>query len=72
MLVIEERYYGLVRNLKDAEIDNRYSPMDMVRNFIRVRAVRLEQNWIVAEVMKKDRPLIDATGLDITPNERVL
>lgn len=71
-LIALQWYYGLVRNLKDAKINNRYSPMDMVRSLSRVRTIRLDQNWIVAEVMKKDRPLIDAAGLDITPNERIL
>ncbi len=71
-LIALQWYYGLVQNLKDAEISNLYSPMDMVRSLSRVRTVRVEENWVVAELMKKDRPLIEAAGLDITPNRGIL
>ena len=57
---------------KKAELSNRYAPMDMVRSLSRVRTVRVERKWIPAEVMKKDRQLVEAAGLDITPEQGIL
>ena len=38
----------------------------------RVRTVRVERKWIPSEVMKKDRQLVEAAGLDITPEQGIL
>lgn len=65
-------YYDLSERLKKAELSNRYAPMDMVRSLSRVRTVRVERKWIPAEVMKKDRQLVEAAGLDITPEQGIL
>ena len=65
-------YYDLSDRLKKAELSSRFAPMDMVRSLSRVRAVRVDNNWIHAEVMKKDRPLVEAAGLHITPNSGIL
>ena len=65
-------YYDLSELLKKAELRNRYHPMDMVRSLSRVRTVRVERKWIQAEVMKKDRQLVEAAGLDITPEQGIL
>ena len=65
-------YYDLSDRLKKAELSSRFAPIDMVRSLSRVRAVRVDNNWIHAEVMKKDRPLVEAAGLHITPNSGIL
>ena len=65
-------YYDLSERLKKAELSNRYATMDMVRRLSRVRTVRIERKWIPAEVMKKDRQLVEAAGLDITPERWIL
>ena len=65
-------YYDLSDRLKKAELSSRFAPMDMVRSLSRVRAVRVDNNWIHAEVMKKDRPLVEDAGLHITPNSGIL
>ena len=65
-------YYDLSERFKKAELSNRYAPMDMVRRLSRVRTVRVERKWIPAEVMKKDRHLVEAAGLDITPERGIL
>lgn len=65
-------YYDLSQRLKDAELTNKFSPMDIVRSLSRVRTVRLDGKWAVAEVMKKDRQLVEAAGLNITPVKGVL
>lgn len=62
----------LERTSQKAELSNRYAPMDMVRSLSRVRTVRVERKWIPAEVMKKDRQLVEAAGLDITPEQGIL
>lgn len=36
------------------------------------RTVRVDKKWIAAEVMKKDRHLVEAAGLDITPERGIL
>jgi len=46
--------------------------MDIVRALSRCRVVKVDANWQAAEVMKKDRLLLDATGLHITPNIGIL
>ena len=65
-------YYDLSDRLKRAELSNRFAPMDMVRSLSRMRTVRVDKKWIQAEVMKKDRQLVEAAGLDITPDSRIL
>lgn len=62
----------LEQTSQKAELSNRYAPMDMVRSLSRVRTVRVERKWIPAEVMKKDRQLVEAAGLDITPEQGIL
>ena len=71
-LIALQWYYHLGESLKKADLDNKYAPMDMVRSMSRVRTVRIDKKWVVAEIMKKDRPLIEAAGLNITPNKGVL
>ncbi len=63
-------YYG--ERLKKAELSNKYAPMDIVRSLSRVRIVRVDDKWIPAEVMKKDRQLVEAADLDITPDSGIL
>ena len=65
-------YYNLSDRLKCAELSNKFAPMDMVRSLSRVRTVRVDKKWIPAEVMKKDRQLVEAAGLDITPDSGIL
>lgn len=66
-LIALQWYYGLSARLKKAELSSKFAPMDMVRSLSRVRTVRLDRKWVTAEIMKKDRPLVEAAGLDITP-----
>ena len=65
-------YYDLSERLKKADLSNRYAPMDIVSSLSRVRTVRVERKWVLAEVMKKDRQLVEAAGLDITPERGIL
>ena len=71
-LLAMQWYYDLSERLKKAELSNKFAPMDMVRSLSRVRTVRVDEKWIPAEVMKKDRQLVEAAGLDITPNSGIL
>lgn len=71
-LIALQWYYRLSMAMRAAELTNKYAPMDMVRSLSRVRTVRVEKKWVVAEVMKKDRQLIEAAGLDITSNKGIL
>lgn len=66
-LIALQWYYGLSARLKEAELSFKLAPMGMVRSLSHVRTVRLDRKWVTAEVMKKDRTLIEAVGLDITP-----
>lgn len=65
-------YYDLSDRLKRSGLSNKFAPMDMVRSLSRVRTVRVDDKWIAAEVMKKDRLLVEAAGLDITPDSGIL
>ena len=67
-LIALQWYYDLSATLKNAKLSNKYAPMDMVRCLSRVRTVKLDHKWVTAEIMKKDRPLLDALDLHITPN----
>lgn len=58
--------------MRAADLISNYAPMDMVRSLSRVRVVRIENRWAVVEVIKKDRKLIQAAGLNITPNQGIL
>lgn len=65
-------YYDLSSRLKSADLSNKFAPMDVVRNLSRVSTVRIENTWVPAEVMKKGRQLVDAAGLNITPDSWIL
>lgn len=65
-------YYDLSDRLKRAGLSNKFAPMDMVRSLSRVRTVRVENKWIPAEIMKKDRPLVQAAAIHITPDSGIL
>ncbi len=65
-------YYDLSSRLKNADLSNKFAPMDIVRSLSRVRTVRVDKKWIPAEIMKKDRQLVEAAGLDITPDSGIL
>ncbi|MDE6484285.1 MAG: hypothetical protein K2L14_02685, partial [Duncaniella sp.] len=71
-LIALQWYYDLSERLKKAEMCNKFAPMDMVRSLSRVRTVRVDKKWIPAEVMKNDRQLVEAAGLDITPISVIL
>ena len=71
-LIALQWYYDLSDRLKCADLSNRFAPMDMVRSLSRVRTVRVDNKWIPVAVMKKDRQLLEAAGLDITPNSGIL
>ena len=71
-LIALQWYYDLSDRLKCADLSNRFAPMDMVRSLSRVRTVRVDNKWIPVEVMKKDRQLLEAAGIDITPNSGIL
>jgi transposase DDE domain len=65
-------YYDLSDRLKRAGLSDRFAPMDMVRSLSRVRTVRVDKKWVPAEIMKKDRLLVEAAGLNITPDSGIL
>ena len=71
-LIALQWYYDLSERLKKAEMCNKFATMDMVRSLSRVRTVRVDKKWVPAEVMKKDRLLVNAAGLDITPISGIL
>lgn len=71
-LIALQWYYDLRHRIHQAKMQSKYAPMDIVRALSRCRAVKVDANWQAAEVMKKDRLLLDATGLHITPNIGIL
>ena len=71
-LIALQWYYDLSDRIRKADLSSKFAPMDMVRSLSRVRTVRIDKKWIPAEVMKKDRQLVEAAGLDITPNSGIL
>lgn len=71
-LIALQWYYDLRYRLHQAKMQCKFAPMDVVRALSRCRAVKVDSNWQTAEVMKKDRQLLDATGLHITPNAGIL
>ena len=71
-LIALQWYYDLRHRLHESKQESKFAPMDMVRALSRCRVVKVDRQWQAAEVMKKDRQLLDATGLHITPNEGIL
>ena len=65
-------YYDLSHRLHLSKMQFKYASMDIVRALSRCRVVKVDSNRQVAEVMKKDRQLLEATGLHITPNVGIL
>ena len=66
-LIALQWYYTFCARLKKSDLGSKFTPIDMVRTLSRVRTVRLDHKWVTAKIMKKDRPLVEAAGLDITP-----
>lgn len=50
------------------ELYNHFAPMHMARCLSRVRTVRGNDIWMIADIAKKGRQLVQAAGLDISPN----
>lgn len=71
-LLVLQWYYDSSDRLKRAGLRNKFAPMDMVRSLSRVRTVRVENKWILAEIMKKDRAIVEAADLHITPESGIL
>ena len=71
-LIALQWYYDLSCRMRQAGLSNNFAPMDMIRSLSRIRAVRVNGKWTPAEVMKKDRQLVEAAGLDITPDSVIL
>lgn len=65
-------YYGLRYRLQQAKMHCKFALMYIVRALNCCRAVKVDSSWQTADVTKKDRLLLDAADLHITPNAGIL
>ncbi len=59
-------YYKIMNLLKKHELNNKYSPMDLVDFLKEIRKVKINNNWYNSEITKKTSDLLENIGVHIT------
>jgi transposase len=59
-------YYKLYRILSDNMLLKRYSPMDVLVHLSRVYKLKIQDRWLLSEIPKKSRELIEKLSIPIT------
>ena len=59
-------YYKLYRHLVDLSLLKKYSPMDVLTHFSRVYKLKIGGQWVVSEIPKKTREIMERLNLPIT------
>lgn len=59
-------YYILLNKLREAKLNNKFSPMDLIKFLKEVKKVRIDNKWFDAEVTTKNRDLINKLNILIT------
>jgi len=57
-------YYRIYTLLKEKELISKYSPQDLLKQLTDVRKVRINQDWVTAEVHGKTQVLMKKLGLN--------
>lgn len=59
-------YYKIIQLLKSKELNNKYSPMDLILFLKEVRKVKINEQWHNAEITRKNKELLDLLEIHIT------
>jgi transposase len=59
-------YYRMYRLLVDNEILNNYTPKDVFLHFSRIYKLNINDNWVLSEIPKKTRKILEKLNLCIT------
>lgn len=59
-------YYKLYRVLSDNSLLKQYSPKDVLVHFSRVHKLKIQNRWIMSEIPKKTRNIIEKLDIPIT------
>jgi transposase len=59
-------YYKILQLIKSYELNNKFSPMDLILFLKEIKKVKINNNWHIAEIIKKNQDLIDSLGIHIT------
>jgi len=59
-------YYKIYWLLVYKDVLSKYSPRDVILHLSRVFHVKIGDNWIVSEIPKKTRLLIENMGIDLS------
>ncbi len=59
-------YYMLLNKLKEAKLNNKFSPMDLIKFLKEVKKVRLNGEWFNAEITAKNLEIINKLNILIT------
>lgn len=59
-------YYILLNKLKKSELNNKFSPMDLIKFLKEVKKVKLDGKWFDAEVTAKNAEIINKLNILIT------
>ena len=65
-LIAMQWYYDIRCKLVESKLIAKFSPMAMVRQLARAKVVRIENQWMPAEMTKKEMQLAKAIGVHIT------
>lgn len=59
-------YYKIFQLLKSNNLNNRFSPMDLIRFLKEVKKVKINGKWHIAEITKKNMDLLNSLNIHIT------
>lgn len=64
--IVMHWYYRIIQMLKSAELNSKYSPMDLILFLAEVKKVKINDRWFLAEITKKTQDLLGSLGIPIT------
>ena len=59
-------YYRLYRMLSDNSLLKNHSPKDVLLHLSRIYKLRIDDQWVISEIPKKSRTLLEKLGIPIT------
>ena len=59
-------YYRIYRLLTEKELLNNYSPKDVLIHLSRIYKLKISDNWVLSEIPKKTRHIIEKLNIPIT------
>ncbi len=59
-------YYKIYQLLVKNKLNSRYSPLDIIKFLLKIRKIKINNQWITEEITKKTKLLLDKLEINIT------